>query len=203
MGSVGENKLENSWCFWEHRKGGGANDYGAKMFLLGEFESVEGFWRFKNNMPNPSAVFFTMAGGQKRFEDREIDGFSMFKSGIRPEWEDPLNSNGGEFFCRQMMSPVALDDAWEKLLLGLIGEVVDPNNEVCGVRCVDKSKTGRPTYRLEMWFKGRDSDISETLKENLTTCLGHNLLKEYMEHTVAMTNHGGGGSRKSSNRNLK
>mmetsp|Transcript_19599 Transcript_19599/g.32235 ORF Transcript_19599/g.32235 Transcript_19599/m.32235 type:complete len:206 (+) Transcript_19599:168-785(+) len=198
--AAGTHPLESSWCFWEHRKGNN-HDYGSKMYKLGEFNTAEGFWRFKNNLPKPSDVFYTQQGGQKKFEDREIDGFSMFKSGIRPEWEDKANMHGAEFFCRQAMAPDNLDDAWEKLLLGLISEVIDPTDEVCGVRVVDKSKQGRSTYRLEMWFKTRDKEMCDSLRQRLTKCLGMNLLKEFMEHNVAMTNHGGG-KRGGSNRNL-
>mmetsp|Transcript_21182 Transcript_21182/g.60276 ORF Transcript_21182/g.60276 Transcript_21182/m.60276 type:complete len:213 (-) Transcript_21182:193-831(-) len=188
-----EHPLESAWSFWEHRKGGSTNDYGAKMHRLGDFQTVEDFWRFKNNLPRPSEVFYTNTTGMKKLADREIDGFSMFKAGIRPEWEDPANMTGGEFFCRQLMAPQALDDTWEKLLLGLIGETIDPANEVCGARIVDKSRGARATYRIEMWFRGREKETLDILRSKLAVCLGSNILKEYMEHNVAMSHHGGGG----------
>jgi len=197
-----EHHLLNSWVFWEHRKGG--SDYGAKMKELGEpFDTVEGFWRYKNNIPAPGAVFFTAATGQKKFPDRDVEGFSMFKAGIRPEWEDPANMSGGEFFCRQTMSDSMLDNSWEKLLCGLVGETIDIGDEITGARVVDKSKSGKPTYRLEMWFKTRDQAKLEQLKDRLATCLGNNLLKEFMEHNVAMNNHHIGGRRGGSGRNFK
>mmetsp|Transcript_16665 Transcript_16665/g.32327 ORF Transcript_16665/g.32327 Transcript_16665/m.32327 type:complete len:216 (+) Transcript_16665:394-1041(+) len=192
LAAKGFHPLQNAWCFWEHRKGGTGSDYGSKMFQLGEFQTVEDFWRFKNNLPQPSEVFFTPQSGHKKFADREIDGFSMFKSGIRPEWEDKANLYGGEFFCRQTMAPAHLDEAWEKLLLGLVGETIDSGDEICGVRVVDKSKGNRPTYRLEMWFRSRDKDVLENLRTQLQKCLGANLLKEYMEHNAAMNTHGAG-----------
>jgi hypothetical protein len=30
-------------------------------------------------------------------DERKIEGLSMFKSGIRPEWEDEKNTKGGEY----------------------------------------------------------------------------------------------------------
>mmetsp|Transcript_10054 Transcript_10054/g.17667 ORF Transcript_10054/g.17667 Transcript_10054/m.17667 type:complete len:211 (+) Transcript_10054:62-694(+) len=192
MSSEEGHKLENKWAFWEHRKGNN-NDYGSKMHQLGEVETVEEFWRFKNNLPRPSEVFYTPNTGSKRLSDREVEGFSLFKAGVRPEWEDPANMHGGEFFCRQQMLPDILDQTWERLLLGLIGETIDPDNKVCGARIVDKSKGNRATYRLEMWFRTREKDVIDVLKSKLAVCLGSNVLKEYMEHTVAMTTHGGNG----------
>ena len=33
-------------------------------------------------------------------EGRSIEAFSIFKKGIRPEWEDVVNRTGGELICR-------------------------------------------------------------------------------------------------------
>ena len=107
-----------------------------------------------NNIPKPSEIF-TTGSGSKKFADRTVDGFSLFKSGIRPEWEDSANAHGGEWSCRKGMKPSELDGHWESVLLGLIGETIDAGDEVCGARIVDKSKGDRPIYRLELWFRGQ------------------------------------------------
>ena len=33
-------------------------------------------------------------------EGRNVEAFSIFKKGIRPEWEDAVNRTGGELICR-------------------------------------------------------------------------------------------------------
>ena len=33
--------------------------------------------------------------------DIAIEGLSLFKKGVEPKWEDPANSSGGEWSCRQ------------------------------------------------------------------------------------------------------
>ena len=40
---------------------------------------------------------------RKKFADRTVEGFAVFKDGIVPEWEDPENKNGGEWSIRKGM----------------------------------------------------------------------------------------------------
>lgn len=49
---------------------------------------------------------------RKKVGDRQIDSFSLFKKGIKPEWEAPENAQGGEWQSRSKMSPQALDLFW-------------------------------------------------------------------------------------------
>ena len=69
-----------------------------------------------------------------------------------------------------------LDQLWESVVLNLIGESLDPGDEVCGVRIVDKSyQTDRGTkasFRLEVWFRNKKThDVTERIKTNLRGCL--------------------------------
>mmetsp|Transcript_9263 Transcript_9263/g.10569 ORF Transcript_9263/g.10569 Transcript_9263/m.10569 type:complete len:141 (+) Transcript_9263:516-938(+) len=123
---------------------------------------------------------------KKRFADREVEGFGLFKTGIRPEWEDKANMHGGEFFCRRALKPSELDAAYESMLLGCIGETIDPADEITGIRVVDKSKGDRTLYRLELWFRSQDDDILQILKNNLAVCVGNDYISEYKTHGHAM-----------------
>lgn len=49
---------------------------------------------------------------RKKVGDRVIDSYSIFKKGIKPEWEAPQNSPGGEWQSRSKMTPQALDLFW-------------------------------------------------------------------------------------------
>lgn len=193
MAEAQENPLQHSWTFWEHRKGGD-HEYGNNMHNLGDFNTVEGFWRFYNNIPKPSTVFTTSTETHK-FADRVVEGFGLFKTGIRPEWEDKANMHGGEFFCRKHFSPQDLDETYENMVLGLVGESIDPNDEITGVRIVDKSKGDRVLYRIELWFRSQDHDVLNVLKRRLAECVGHEDISEYRTHGQAM--YGGRGSQKS------
>ena len=114
-------------------------------------------------------------GHQKKdILQRKIDAFSIFKRGIRPEWEDPQNHKASE------LSTVAafdfdIDVLWENLVLGLIGETIEVCDEICGCRVVDKykkGKTSKPLFRVELWFKPHvKKDEAERIKVRLLETL--------------------------------
>jgi hypothetical protein len=133
---------------------------------------VEEFWKYWSFIPRPSEVLFD--GKQhKEVDGRTIDAFSVFKKGIRPEWEDPANRTGGEFTCRKSMMPEQLDVYWENMVLGLIGETIDEGDEVCGCRVADKSKKGnsRTMFRLELWVRSSEQAVAERLRTRLCDAL--------------------------------
>ena len=133
--------LQNSWTLWEHKQLQKNEEWKNSMREICEFSTVEEFWRFWSFVPRPSEVLYDGAS-RKEVEGRTIDAFSVFKKGIKPEWEDEANRNGSELTCRKSMNLDVLDTYWENLVLGLIGEVIDENDEICGCRVVDKSKKG-------------------------------------------------------------
>ena len=68
--------------------------------------------------------------------------------------------------------PVPQDDFWTSIVLGMIGETIDPADEICGARVVDKSTGSRQMYRLELWFKGKDETKANELLARMSTALG-------------------------------
>lgn len=188
-----EHPLQNTWSVWEHKKSGsgsvtGAHQYGSNMAKLCTFNTVEGFWRFMNHTPPPSDMFTTEQGTRK-FGDREIEGISLFKSHIRPEWEDPMNMHGGEFSVRKIMQTTQLDQWWEDILLGTIGETIDPENVITGVRIVDKCSKQRMVYRLEVWFscnQETDPHMVEAIKERILEALNATIKLDYRPHSNAL-----------------
>ena len=99
---AGPHFLESEWVFWEHRvPDKKQSSYEDNMAKLCEMATVEDFWRAWNNIPKPSQLF---ANGKvkKKFTDRTVESFSLFKKNIKPEWEDPMNRTGAEWFCRKM-----------------------------------------------------------------------------------------------------
>lgn len=119
-----------------------------------------------------SEVFFD-GNTRKEVEGRTIDGYSLFKKGIRPEWEDIANRNGSEYTCRKTMTVELVDFFWENLVFALIGEMIDENDEICGCRVVDKSKKGnnRTTFRLELWLRSSNQEIGERIKARMLEAL--------------------------------
>lgn len=137
-----------------------------------EFSTVEEFWKYWSFIPRPSEVLFD-GKMHKEVDGRTIDAFSVFKKGIRPEWEDPANLKGGEFTCRKSMMPEQLDVYWENMVLGLIGETIDEGDEICGCRVADKSKKGtaRTMFRLELWVRSPDQAVADRLRVRLCDAL--------------------------------
>lgn len=167
-----------AWVLWEHKASSGTRDpskWKENMKNLCEFDTVEGFWQYFNHVPKPSDVFFDGDCRKKVGpEGKTIEEYSLFKRGIEPEWGDPQNVIGGEWFCRQYFDTDVLDLFWQNLVLALIGETiedaVDQEQEyksyVNGARVVDKSRH-YPMYRLEIWINTRDEKIKDRVREKL------------------------------------
>jgi len=168
----GLNFLESEWVMWEHRAPDkNSKSYEDNMAKLCEFATVEDFWLLWNNIPKPSQIFYD-GRTRKRFKERTVESFSLFKKNIKPEWEDPMNRTGGEWFCRKMFPMPQLDGFWQDLVLGMIGETIDPADDICGARVVDKSTNGRQMYRLELWMKKKDDGTAKELLERMNGALG-------------------------------
>ena len=56
----------------------------------------------------------------------------------------------------------------------MIGETIDPADEICGARVVDKSLVDkqRVVYRLELWFRRKDQKVADELLTRMQTALG-------------------------------
>jgi len=172
--SQGAHFLESEWVFWEHRAPDKKQaNYEDNMKKIGEFATVEDFWNHFNHIPKPSHFFFD-GKTKKKFPDRTVEAFSLFKKSIKPEWEDPANRTGAEWFCRKHFPQQQLDDFWQNLVLGMIGETIDPADEICGARVVDKSVIDkqRCVYRLELWFRRKDQAVADELLTRMQTALG-------------------------------
>jgi len=130
----------------------------------------------------PSQVFATEEGAKRAPVD--IEAISLFRKGIRPEWEDIKNMNGGELFVRKTLSPAMLDQWWEGLVMGAVGETMDPSDVICGVRMVDRSAKSRVMYRAEIWFscsEKSDAAMVDKIRENTNQVLQSSLKFEYKD----------------------
>jgi len=85
-----------------------------KEYVLHEvftFGTVEDFWRMYNHTYSISEVISNT-------------DFLIFKKGIRPEWEDPANKQGGKWVVTLPIEDdmeEEVDSAWLQLLLHVIG----------------------------------------------------------------------------------
>jgi len=173
--------LENEWVLWKHTGGhkkGDANAWKESMKKLCSFSTIEDFWRYFNHIPRPSSVFYD-GESKKRVGDKNeiIEEYSLFKRGIEPEWGDPKNKAGGEWFWRAHLEGDVLDLFWQNMVLGAIGEALeDPSlgPHINGARVVDKGKS-YPICKLELWIDSKDATARERIKEKLVDALTHGL----------------------------
>jgi translation initiation factor 4E len=151
------------------------------MKPLCTFSTIEDFWRYFNHIPKPSEVFYD--GENRKIvgpKNTKIEGYSLFKRGIEPEWSDAANKTGGEWFIRQNLELDVLDMYWQNLVMGSIGESIEdgadtsPNKKglsvVNGARVVDKGK-GYPMFRIELWMSTRDAEVKEQVRNKLVECI--------------------------------
>lgn len=67
-------------------------------------------------------------------------------------WEDPANSNGGKWVILFRQASHLLDLAWANLTMALIGQILDPDDIVCGIVASNRPKVDR----LQVWTRGRN-----------------------------------------------
>lgn len=153
--------LKYTWVLYDHTKSD-SSTYNFNTNKICEFDTAIKFWQVFNNYPKPSKLFNNNFY-KPLFNGKEISSLSVFKKGIIPKWEDPINILGAEVSKRKfnMKNPLEeLDENWITLLSRCVSENVD--NSITGVRVVDSSsvkynetsKTDefKLLYRIELWF---------------------------------------------------
>jgi len=80
---------------------------------------VENFCRYFNWLKPPSRL-------------ERNSNYHLFKSGIKPMWEDEANANGGKWVLTMKAQPQLLDRCWSWLAMALVGEELDEGDEICG-----------------------------------------------------------------------
>ena len=114
-------------------------DYEAGLSVIGEFETVESFCRYFNWLKPPSKL-------------ERNSNYHLFKTGIKPMWEDEANANGGKWVLTMKNNPQLLDRCWSWLSMALVGEELDESDEICGAVVSLRSKVDR----IQLWIRGKD-----------------------------------------------
>ena len=68
---------------------------------------------------------------------------SLFQRAIQPEWEDPVNKNGGQFRIDFKSNLTFLQTIWEKLIFSVVTDQFAEADMLSGVRLLDKSTGNR------------------------------------------------------------
>ncbi|KAF8574586.1 translation initiation factor eIF4e [Ramaria rubella] len=113
--------------------------YEAGLTVVGEFDTVETFCRYFNWLKPPSRL-------------ERNSNYHLFKSGIKPMWEDEANANGGKWVLTMKAQPALLDRCWTWLAMALVGEELDEGDEICGAVVSLRSKVDR----IQLWTRSKE-----------------------------------------------
>lgn len=86
---LGANILNSSWTIWFMSRGPGVkiSNYLDATKQLESFSTVEEFWHIYTHLKRVDRLPFTSE-------------FQVFRKGVKPMWEDPVNVNGGKWVIR-------------------------------------------------------------------------------------------------------
>ncbi|KAF8172637.1 eukaryotic translation initiation factor 4E-1A [Pholiota molesta] len=110
-----------------------STEYEAGLTVIGEFDTVEEFCRYFNWLKPPSKL-------------EKNSNYHIFKSGIKPMWEDPANAEGGKWVL-----------GW--LAMALVGEELEENDEICGAVVSLRSKVDR----IQVWTRSKEDRLIKLL----------------------------------------
>lgn len=117
-----------------------SHDYEANLTLIGSFSTVESFCRYFNWLKPPSKL-------------EKNSNYHLFKSGIKPMWEDPSNAGGGKWVLTMKNNPALLDRCWQWLCFALVGEELeDGQDEITGAVVSLRAKVDR----IQVWTRGKE-----------------------------------------------
>lgn len=137
-------KLNTPWTFYGFHpvKDG---DYETFITKIAKVYTAEEFWAAYCRIARPKGV----------------DAVQFFRNDIRALWEDEGNRDGGTFQFRfQVQHGYA---AWEKLLLGLIGEHVNP--DIIGAVL---SRQNKDQVQIVLWNRtSQDEQLTSELAKQL------------------------------------
>jgi len=151
-----QHPLKTSWTFW-YSAGNRKMSWKQNQIKISTVATAEQFWLLISQLNPPSKI---PAGYT----------FSVFKTGILPDWEDAPNIEGGRWMipCRKSDGVEKFDSKWLDLLFMLVGEKMDgESNLINGAEACARNKGNR----LEVWVNNANTrevvQIGRTVKSNL------------------------------------
>ncbi|PFH48725.1 hypothetical protein AMATHDRAFT_149220 [Amanita thiersii Skay4041] len=115
-----------------------STDYEAGLTVIGEFDTVESFCRYFNWLKPPSKL-------------ERNSNYHLFKTGIKPMWEDPANADGGKWVLTMKNNPALLDRCWSWVAMALVGEELEEGDDICGAVVSLRSKVDR----IQVWTRSK------------------------------------------------
>ncbi|RKP01387.1 hypothetical protein CXG81DRAFT_1102, partial [Caulochytrium protostelioides] len=151
----GKHPLQCSWTLWYTGPGTNQASWTQALTALLTVSTVEDFWGAYNNI--------------LPVRDLEMgSSYYFFKEGVKPEWEDTYNSNGGAWTIQFPARLPHQDDLFLNTLLAMIGASFQRHDEICGIIFAAR----RMQNRLSLWTKtASDQEAQESLGQQLRELL--------------------------------
>jgi translation initiation factor 4E len=109
--------------------------------------------------------------------------FFMFKRGIKPEWEDKSNAQGGRFTLKfRSDDPTGVNDAWLNTMLAMIGASLGEQANGCVI-----SFKPRSGFQLRLWTSTCDKTSMEALGKAWKAFLGTSERAKFEPHEKSPT----------------
>ncbi|CAD7970824.1 unnamed protein product [Amoebophrya sp. A120] len=158
---------------------------------VAKIDSIASFWKYWNFLPQPSELLLGKRLISQRDGTSPVSCVMLFRAGIKPAWEDPLNMNGGEFqfrlkkFTFQENAALA-DEYWNNLVLGVLGGQIQPSSMITGLRLVDRLEYAKTAavLRIEVWFTDKTKMDSYDAPQDLDYHALINKLKKSVENCM-------------------
>ena len=160
LNSFEKTKLKSRYVFWYRisedipKTTIDKKVYENQVIKIAEFETIEDFWAIFQHLRKPDSC-------------RPGIQFQLFRSDIKPIWEDENNKNGGKVTIKLRKDFTTI--IWEEMIFALIGDVLPENikNEINGIVVASR----KDFNKLEIWFKtwdiNKNNIIEGTIKDLL------------------------------------
>uniref|UniRef100_A0A7S2JX99 mRNA cap-binding protein n=1 Tax=Leptocylindrus danicus TaxID=163516 RepID=A0A7S2JX99_9STRA len=141
--------LHNKWVLWydNPRQAAPGASWKENLKYCGEFDTAENFWRIFNNV-KPASQLSTNSN------------YHIFKKGVEPMWEDPMNAKGGKWVLtipKKESKAGRCDEWWLHTVLAVVGETLDETGDiVCG--CVVSIRKSQD--RIALWLRSNQFDLA-------------------------------------------
>eukprot|EP00842_Homolaphlyctis_polyrhiza_P004838 jgi/Hompol1/5355/HPOL_001470-RA len=115
--------LQHHWVLWfdSPSKKATVKDWSENLKKLIVITTVEDFWGVFNYIAPASEIPLSA-------------NYHLFKEGIKPEWEDPQNSEGGKWsYIVGKGKKSELDKSWINLLMAAVGEQFTHGHDITGI----------------------------------------------------------------------
>ncbi|CAI5709209.1 unnamed protein product [Hyaloperonospora brassicae] len=167
--------LQNRWVLWydNPKKRNSTESWEENLKNVYTFNTVEDFWCLYNNILAPTKLSIG-------------SNYHLFKDGIRPMWEDPINAKGGKWiFTNPRSRKARLDECWLYVMLSLIGETLQDEDDVCGaVASVRKAQDRIAIWSATAHAEDRQKAIGRSFRQALVD-FGKNEVLKYQSHADA------------------